>query len=151
MIRRPYIPGRKDSSSKDVNSQLLLSPRSLSPSCFPFFFFSPSFRRSLLLYILLLHSSSSYTCQSSVLILKCTSYRLLFLALCELLWLSSHCPRVTSTSMGSGCQLWVFNAEVIASPGVAFLPCSYGWPIGLGISFGILKGLPRTTWRFPLL
>ena len=27
-----------------------------------------------------------------------------------------------------------------ASPGVAFLPCSYGYPIGLGISFGILKG-----------
>ena len=24
--------------------------------------------------------------------------------------------------------------------GLLFLPCSYGWPIGLGISFGILKG-----------
>ena len=27
-----------------------------------------------------------------------------------------------------------------AFPGIAFLPCSYGWPIGLGISFGILEG-----------
>ena len=25
------------------------------------------------------------------------------------------------------------------SPEVAFLPCSYGWPIGLGISFGMLE------------
>ena len=30
--------------------------------------------------------------------------------------------------------------EVTTSPGGAFLPCSYGWPIGLGISFGILEG-----------
>ena len=107
---------------------------------FPFLFFSPSFGRSLLLYILLLRSSSSYTCQSSVPILKCTSHQLLFPAFCELLWLPSHCPGVTSTSMGSGCQLWVFNTEVTVSFGVAFLPYSYGWPIGLGISFGILKG-----------
>ena len=32
------------------------------------------------------------------------------------------------------------NTEVIASSGVTFLPCSYGWPIGLGIFFRILKG-----------
>ena len=30
--------------------------------------------------------------------------------------------------------------KVTAFLGVAFLPCSYGWPIGFGISFGILKG-----------
>ena len=30
--------------------------------------------------------------------------------------------------------------EVTASPGIAFLPCSYGWPIGLGTSFGMLEG-----------
>ena len=30
--------------------------------------------------------------------------------------------------------------EVTASSGGAFLPCSYSWPIGLGISFGILEG-----------
>ena len=28
-----------------------------------------------------------------------------------------------------------------ASPGIAFLPCSYGWPIGLGTSFGMLEGI----------
>ena len=30
--------------------------------------------------------------------------------------------------------------EVTASPGVAFLPYSYGWLIGLGTSFGMLEG-----------
>ena len=94
-----------------------------------------------LLFILLFRSSSSYTCQSSILVLECTSHRPLFLALNKLLWPPSHCPRVTSTSMGSGWQLWVFNMEVTASPGVAFLPYSYGQPVGLGISFGILKGI----------
>ena len=92
------------------------------------------------IYIFLLRSSSSYICQSSMLILEYTSHRLLFLALCELLWPPSHCPEVTSTSMRSGCQLWVFNTEVTAFLKVAFLPCSYSWPIGLGISFGILQG-----------
>ena len=93
-----------------------------------------------MLYIILLGSSSSYTYQSSMPILECTSHRPLFLALCELLWPRSHCPRVTSTSMRSGCQLWVFNTEVTASPGIAFLPCSYGWPIKLETSFGMLEG-----------
>ena len=107
---------------------------------FFFFLFSFFFGRSLLLYILFLRSSSSYTCQSSMPILECTSHRLLFLVLCEPLWPQSLCPGVTSTSMGSGCQLQVFNMEMTASSGVAFLSCSYGWLIGFGISFGILKG-----------
>ena len=63
----------------------------------------PLFVRSLLLYILLLRSSSSYTYQSSMPILKCTSHRPFFLALCELLWPPSPYPGVTSTSMRSGC------------------------------------------------
>ena len=64
---------------------------------------SPCFGWSLLLYIPLFCSSSFYTCQSSMPILECTSHQPLFLALCELLWPPSHCPRVTSTSMESGC------------------------------------------------
>ena len=87
---------------------------------------SPFFVRSLLLYILLFCSSSSYTCQSSMPILECTSHRPFFLAFCELLWPLSHCPGVTSTLMVSRCQLQVFNTEVIASPRVASPPCSYG-------------------------
>ena len=67
------------------------------------FFPLPLFVRSLLLYILLLHSSSSYTYRSSMPIFECTSHRALFLALCKLLWPPSHCPGVTSTSMGLGC------------------------------------------------
>ena len=101
----------------------------------------PFFVRSLLLYILLFCSFSSYTYQSSMSILECTSHRPFFLALCELLWPLSHCPGVTSILMMSGCQLQVFNTEVTASPGVASPPCSYGQPIGLGISFAILKGI----------
>ena len=34
----------------------------------------------------------------------------------------------------------IYNAEWKASPGVAFLPYSYGRPIRLEISFGILEG-----------
>ena len=72
----------------------------------PFFpWASLSFLRSLLLYILLFCSSSSYTCQSSMPILECTSHRPFFLALCELLWPPLHCLGVTSTLMVSGCQL----------------------------------------------
>ena len=36
--------------------------------------------------------------------------------------------------------MWIFNTEVTASPRIVFLPCSYGWPIGLGTSFGMLEG-----------
>ena len=55
---------------------------------------------SLLLFILLFCSSSPYTCQSSMPILKCTSPQPFFLALCKLLWPPSPCPGVTSTSKG---------------------------------------------------
>ena len=72
-------------------------------SLLPFFGPPPLLVRSLLLYILLFCSSSSYTCQSSKPILKCTSHRPSFLALCELLWPLLFCPEVTSTLMGSEC------------------------------------------------
>ena len=35
----------------------------------------------------------------------------------------------------------MFNTEVTVSLGIAYLPCSYGWPIGLGTSFGMLEGI----------
>ena len=60
----------------------------------------PIFRWSLLLFIPLFRSSSSYTCQSSMPILKCTSLQPFFLVLCELLWPPSPCPGVTSTLKG---------------------------------------------------
>ena len=77
------------------SSLFFLAPSSSWPS--------PFFVRSLLLYILLFCSSSSYTCQSSMPILECTSHRPSFLALCELLWPPSRCPGVTSTLIVSGC------------------------------------------------
>ena len=63
------------------------------------------FLRSLLLYIIIFCSSSSYTCQSSMPILECTFHQPFFLALCKLLWPPSHCPGVTSTLMVLECQL----------------------------------------------
>ena len=90
-------PRTRIPSSSRIPGASLLFPGPPSPMPFSFFV------RSLLLYILLLHSSSSYTCRSSMPILECTSHRPLFLALCELLWPPSYCPRVTSTSMGLGC------------------------------------------------
>ena len=66
----------------------------------PPLFSAPSLGWSLLLFIPLFRSSSSYTCQSSMPILKCTSPQPFFLALCELLWPPSPCPGVTSTSKG---------------------------------------------------
>ena len=66
----------------------------------PPLFFAPLFGWSLLLFISLFRSSSSYTCQSSMPILKCTSPQPFFLALCELLWPPSPCLGVTSTSKG---------------------------------------------------
>ena len=35
--------------------------------------------------------------------------------------------------------MWVFNTEVTASPGIGFIPCSYGWLTVLGTSFGMLE------------
>ena len=57
---------------------------------------------SLLLYIPLFRSSSSYTCQSSMPILKCTSHWPYFLALCELLWPPSPCPESHPHQWGQG-------------------------------------------------
>ena len=65
-----------------------------------FFFFAPLFGWSLLLFIPLFRSSSSYNCQSSMPILKYTSPQPFFLALCELLWPPSPYSGITSTSKG---------------------------------------------------
>ena len=66
----------------------------------PPLFFAPLFRWFLLLFIPLFRLSSSYICQSSMPILKCTVPQPFFLAFCELLWPPSPCPGVTSTLKG---------------------------------------------------
>ena len=102
----PLARGRECTNPSRSHRSLLPVSR---PPCFwaslSFLVVPPFFVGSLLLYILLFCSSSFYTCQSSMPILKCTSHRPFFLALCELLWPPSHCPGVTSTLMVSGCQL----------------------------------------------
>ena len=93
-------PSRPRTRIPNSSRVLGASPPSLSlplpPDRPPFLF-----GWSLLLYTPLFRSSSSYTCQSSMPILKCTSHRPFSLALCELLWPPSPCPGVTSTSMRS--------------------------------------------------
>ena len=102
----PLARGWECANPSRSHMSLLLVSR---PPCFwaslSFLTIPPFFVRYLLLYILLFCSSSSYTCQSSMPILECTSHWPFFLVLYELLWPSSHCPGVTSTLMVSGCQL----------------------------------------------
>ena len=99
----PFAWGRE--CANPFRSHRSLFPYSRPPCSWAslFFFAAPLFGWSLLLYIPLFCSSSSYTCQSSMPILKCMSHQPFFLALCELLWPPSPCPGVTSTSMGSWC------------------------------------------------
>ena len=96
------VPGRRDPSLEDGNAPTpSWSRRSLPPVSGPPSSFShPLFGWSLLLFIPLFRSSSPYTCQSSMPILKCTSLQPFFLVFCELLWPPLPCLRVTSTSKG---------------------------------------------------
>ena len=95
-IGRLKGPREKEPLARGLESPTPLASLEPFPLCW-----APSFPvRSLLIYILLLHSSSSYTCRSSTSIFECTSHRPLFLSFCELLWPPSHCPGVTSTSIG---------------------------------------------------
>ena len=100
--RTAQRPKEKGPSLEDGNAPTPLDHAGasllfLGLSCF---WASPSFEWSLLLFIHLFRSSSSYTCQLSMPILKCMSPQPFFLALCELLWPPSPCPGVTSTSKG---------------------------------------------------
>ena len=100
--QRSQGEGNPRSRTRIPNSSCI--PRAFLLFLVPFLFSSPPFSvRSPLSYILLPHSSSSYTCRSSIPILECTSHRPLFLALCELLWPLSRCLGVTSTSTGLEC------------------------------------------------
>ena len=115
MRRRLVLEMKGTQNRAAQSSQGEGTPRSRTGMCQPpldhagasplFLGLSPLFLRllfgwSLLLFIPLFYSSSSYTCQSSIPILKCTSLQPFFLALCELLWPPLPCPGVTSTLKG---------------------------------------------------
>ena len=95
-MRRRLVLGMKGTQNRAAqSSQREGTPRSRTRMRQPpldhvgasFLFLPPPyFGWSLLLFIPLFRSSSSYTCQSSMPILKCTSPQPFFLALCELLW-----------------------------------------------------------------
>ena len=97
-IMWPNVPGRRDPLLEDGNTPIPLDHAGASLLSLGL----PLFGWSLLLFIPLFRSSSSYTCQSSMPILKCTSPQPFFLVLCKLLWPPSPCPGVTSTSKGVG-------------------------------------------------
>ena len=109
VMRRRLVLGMKGTQNRAAqSSQGKGTPRSRTGMRQPsldhagasLMFLPPYFGWSLLLFIPLFRSSSSYNCQSSMPILKCTSPQPFFLALCELLWPPSPCPGVTSTSKG---------------------------------------------------
>ena len=102
-IERPNRPREKGPLAQGREYANPLSITQEPPSHFwasLLFFARPIFGWSLLLFIPRFRSSSSYTCQSSMPILKCTSPQPFFLTLCELLWPPLPCPGVTSTSKG---------------------------------------------------
>ena len=108
-MRRRLILGMKDTQNRAAqSSQGEGTPRlrtgmrqpPLDHTGASLMFLPPYFGWSLLLFISFFRLSSSYTCQSSMPILKCTSPQPFFLVLCELLWPTSPYPGVTSISKG---------------------------------------------------
>ena len=91
--------------------------------------------RSLLLYILLLHSSwpSIYwSCRS---LLEYLSYPALSSTCCELQQIRWHCSEVIHLLMRPDCQLRAFNAEVTVSSIIAPPPCPHSCPPMLVLLF----------------
>ena len=143
-IGRPNIPGRRDPSLKDGN---VPTPLGHAGASFLFLGLPPLFGWSLLLFIPLFRSSSSYTCQSSIPILKCTSLQPFFLALCELLWPPSPCPGVTSTSKEIiSCVYLIRRWQLFLGRPPHHSPMAS--PYGLEPLLRSSSGCPRVTWRF---
>ena len=92
--------------------------------------------RSLLLYILLLHSSWPFICWSCRSLLEYLSHRTLSSTCCELQQTMWHCSEVIPSLMQPDYQLRAFNAEVTTSSIIAPLPCPHSCPPMLVPSFG---------------
>ena len=97
---------------------------------------SPSFVKSLWLYILLPSSSWLFICRLRRLPLECLSHPALPSTCCELQWTTWHCLGVIPSLMRLDYQLRAFNAEVTGSSTRALSPCSHSCPPTLVPSFG---------------
>ena len=118
----------------------------------PYFsFFLPfSLQEGILYYISPSHWSWLSICWSHRSLLECLSHPPPSSTCCKLQQIRWYHSGVISSLMRPDCQLRAFNVEMTASPRIAFLPCSYGWPIGSELPLGCSRGLPLATWRFPL-
>ena len=113
--------------------------------------FSSSFSPSPLLegifrYISPSHWSWLSICWSCRSLLECLSHPPPFSTYCELQQTRWYYLGVIPSLMWPDCQLRAFNAKVTASPRIAPLPCSYGYPTVLVLLFGttgraVLKGV----------
>ena len=103
---------------------------------FSSFLSSLSLVRSLLLYILLLHSSWLSICWSCRSLLEYLSHPVLSSTCCELQQTMWHYSGVISSLMRPDYQLRAFNAEVTASSIIAPPPCPHSCPLVLVPSFG---------------
>ena len=103
-------------------------------------FFSLPLLEGIFRYISHSHWSWPSICWSCRSLLECLSHSPPSSTCCELQQTRWYYSGVVSSLMRPDCQLRAFNAEVTASPRIAPPPCSYGWPIGLGTSFGMLEG-----------
>ena len=114
------------------------------PSFSPSFSISPFFVKSLLLYILLLHSSWSSICWSCRSPLECLFHPAPSSACCKLQQTRWHCSGVIPSLMRPDCQLQAFNAEVTASPIIAPPPYPHSCPPVLVLLFGTTG---RLSWK----
>ena len=79
-------------------------------------------------YIPPLHRSWPFICWSCRLLLECLSHLPPSSTCCELQQSRWYCSGVIFSLMRPDRQLWAFNVDVTASPGIAPPPCSHGWP-----------------------
>ena len=113
-------------------------------------FFFPLFLEGLLCYIPSFHWSWPSICWSCKLLLECLSHLPPSSSCCELQQTRRYCSRIISSLMRPGCQLWAFNAEVTASPGIAPPPHPHNWSTVLVFCLGCLGRLSLRVCRFLL-
>ena len=97
-------------------------------SLISFFFFNLPFLEGFSRYIPPPHWSWSSICWSCRILLQCLSHLPPSPTFCELQQPRWYCSGVISSLMQPDRQLWAFNMEVTASPGIAPLPWAHGWP-----------------------
>ena len=115
-------------------------------------FFDSPFLEGLLRYIFPFHWSWPSICWLCRLLLECLSHLPPSSTCCELQQPKWYCSGVISSLIRPDRQLWAFNAEVIASHGIAPPPWFHGWPTVLvlfvwDVRGGCLQGRAAFSFR----